>query len=62
VLDGGDRRSAIRAALARARPIDVVAVLGRGHEPDQEIAGELVPFSDAAVVAEEWAALQGVRR
>ena len=62
VLDGGDRRSAIRQALEHAGPGDVVAVLGRGHEPDQEIAGGRVPFSDAAVVAEEWAALQGVRR
>ncbi len=62
VIDGGDRRSAIRQALDRARPDDVVAVLGRGHEPDQEIAGARVPFSDAVVVAEEWAALHGVRR
>ncbi len=62
VLDGGDRRSAIRQALEHAGPGDVVAVLGRGHEPDQEIAGGRVPFNDAAVVAEEWAALQGVRR
>ena len=62
VLDGGDRRSAIKQALEHAGPGDVVAVLGRGHEPDQEIAGGRVPFSDAVVVAEEWAGLRGVRR
>ena len=63
VLDGGDRRSAIRTALALAGPADVVAVLGKGHETGQEVAGRLLPFSDAAVVREEWAALAaGARR
>jgi UDP-N-acetylmuramoyl-L-alanyl-D-glutamate--2,6-diaminopimelate ligase len=62
VLDGGDRRSAIRLALADAGRGDVVAVLGRGHEPEQEIAGRRVPFNDAVVVAEEWAALREVHR
>lgn len=58
VLDGGDRRSAIRLALTRAEPGDWVAVLGRGHERGQEIAGAITPFDDVAVVAEEWQALQ----
>ncbi|MDR1512476.1 MAG: UDP-N-acetylmuramoyl-L-alanyl-D-glutamate--2,6-diaminopimelate ligase, partial [Propionibacteriaceae bacterium] len=57
VLDGGDRRSAIRAALAHADPRDIVAVLGKGHETTQEIAGELTEFADAAVVTQEWAGL-----
>jgi UDP-N-acetylmuramoyl-L-alanyl-D-glutamate--2,6-diaminopimelate ligase len=56
VVDGGDRRSAIRLALAGAAPGDVVAVLGKGHETTQEVAGEFSEFDDAAVVAEEWAA------
>ncbi|HLL63008.1 MAG TPA: UDP-N-acetylmuramoyl-L-alanyl-D-glutamate--2,6-diaminopimelate ligase [Propionibacteriaceae bacterium] len=58
VVDGGDRRSAIRLALQSARPGDVVAVLGKGHELGQEIAGAVLPFSDADVVAAEWAALR----
>ena len=32
VIDGGDRRDAIAAALRVAGPDDVVAVLGKGHE------------------------------
>ena len=57
VVDGGDRRSAIRLALRRARPGDAVAVLGKGHEVGQEVAGAVLPFSDAEVVAVEWAVL-----
>ena len=57
VLDGGDRRSAIRTALGLAGPDDVVAVLGKGHETGQEVAGQVTPFDDAQVVREEWAAL-----
>ena len=57
VFDGGDRRSAINLALRLAAPGDVIAILGKGHELGQEIAGEVLPFSDPAVAAEEWAAL-----
>ena len=57
VIDGGDRRSAINLALQLAAPGDVVAVLGKGHEVGQEIAGTVLPFSDPVVVAEEWAVL-----
>jgi len=49
-----DRRLAIRSALGAAGPDDVVAVLGKGHEQGQEIAGTVRPFDDAAVVVEEW--------
>ncbi len=59
VVDGGDRRAAIRQALALAGPGDVVAVLGKGHETGQEVAGRVTPFADAEVVAEEWAVLAG---
>jgi UDP-N-acetylmuramoyl-L-alanyl-D-glutamate--2,6-diaminopimelate ligase len=57
VIDGGDRRSAIRLALQLARPDDVVAILGKGHELGQEVAGTVLPFSDPVVAAEEWAVL-----
>jgi UDP-N-acetylmuramoyl-L-alanyl-D-glutamate--2,6-diaminopimelate ligase len=56
VLDGGDRRSAIRQALCLAREGEVVAILGKGHELGQEVAGDVLPFSDADVAAAEWAA------
>ncbi len=57
VIDGGDRRSAINLALQLATPHDVIAILGKGHELGQEIAGKVLPFSDPVVAAEEWAAL-----
>uniref|UniRef100_UPI001F38FA92 UDP-N-acetylmuramoyl-L-alanyl-D-glutamate--2, 6-diaminopimelate ligase n=1 Tax=Microlunatus kandeliicorticis TaxID=1759536 RepID=UPI001F38FA92 len=58
VVDGGDRRSALALALRRARTSGaVVAVLGKGHEQGQEVAGVVHPFDDAAVVAELWAEL-----
>jgi UDP-N-acetylmuramoyl-L-alanyl-D-glutamate--2,6-diaminopimelate ligase len=57
VIDGGDRRSAIRTALQLAGMGDVVAILGKGHELGQEVAGTVLPFSDAVVVSEEWALL-----
>ncbi len=61
IIDGGDRRSAIARALGRAGADDVVAVLGKGHETGQEIAGVITPFSDPDVVVEEWARLAGAR-
>jgi UDP-N-acetylmuramoyl-L-alanyl-D-glutamate--2,6-diaminopimelate ligase len=54
ISDGGDRRSAIQQALALAGPDDVVAVLGKGHETTQEIAGEFLPCDDAAIITESW--------
>ncbi len=44
-----DRAAAIAIALGAARPGDVVLIAGKGHEPGQEIAGEIRPFDDAAV-------------
>ena len=58
IVDGGDRRSAIRLALQRARLGDIVAVLGKGHELGQE-GGAVLPFSDPEVVAAEWTASEG---
>jgi UDP-N-acetylmuramoyl-L-alanyl-D-glutamate--2,6-diaminopimelate ligase len=57
VLEVGDRREAIREALGRARPGDVVLVAGKGHETGQEVAGVVHPFDDREVVREELARL-----
>ncbi|MBA8823414.1 UDP-N-acetylmuramoyl-L-alanyl-D-glutamate--2,6-diaminopimelate ligase [Saccharopolyspora lacisalsi] len=46
VIEVGDRREAIAAAVARARDGDVVVVAGKGHETGQEVAGVVHPFSD----------------
>jgi UDP-N-acetylmuramoyl-L-alanyl-D-glutamate--2,6-diaminopimelate ligase len=43
-----DRRTAIRLAVGRCASGDVIVVAGKGHEAYQEVAGERLPFSDAA--------------
>jgi UDP-N-acetylmuramoyl-L-alanyl-D-glutamate--2,6-diaminopimelate ligase len=43
-----DRRLAIRHAVERAAPGDVVLLAGKGHEDYQELAGVRRPFSDLA--------------
>ncbi|NNG38235.1 UDP-N-acetylmuramoyl-L-alanyl-D-glutamate--2,6-diaminopimelate ligase [Flexivirga sp. ID2601S] len=47
-----DRRAAIAAALAEARPGDVVVVAGKGHERVQHLPTGDVPFHDVTVVTE----------
>ena len=42
----GDRREAIRAAVAELRAGDVLVVAGKGHETGQTTAGVTLPFSD----------------
>jgi UDP-N-acetylmuramoyl-L-alanyl-D-glutamate--2,6-diaminopimelate ligase len=51
VIDVAGRQAAIEAAVRAAAPGDVVAVLGKGHERGQEIAGQVHPFEDRAVLA-----------
>ena len=41
-----DRRAAIVSAVAQARAGDVVLILGKGHEPGQEVGSVVHPFSD----------------
>jgi len=48
----GDRREAIAAAVAAARPGDTVLIAGKGHEPGQEVAGVVYPFDDREVLAD----------
>ncbi|MBI5405643.1 UDP-N-acetylmuramyl-tripeptide synthetase [Candidatus Kaiserbacteria bacterium] len=49
-----DRREAIRAALAAARPGDAVLISGKGTDPFiMGAKGSKIPWSDAAVVREE---------
>jgi UDP-N-acetylmuramoyl-L-alanyl-D-glutamate--2,6-diaminopimelate ligase len=58
VIEVPGRRDAIAEAVRRARPGDVIALLGKGHERGQEICGETHPFDDrvelAAALAERF--------
>ena len=55
VLEVGDRRAAIRAALARASAGDIVLIAGKGHESGQEVGDVVHPFDYRAVAREELA-------
>ncbi|WP_165227087.1 Mur ligase family protein [Aquisphaera insulae] len=48
-----DRRSAIEAALADARPGDAVLIAGKGRNAYQILADRIIPFDDFAV-ARAW--------
>lgn len=52
VVEVGDRRAAIAAALDRAGEGDLVVIAGKGHETGQEIAGVVHPFDDREVARE----------
>ncbi|MBQ1027840.1 UDP-N-acetylmuramoyl-L-alanyl-D-glutamate--2,6-diaminopimelate ligase [Micromonospora sp. C95] len=52
VIEIGGRRAAIDEAVRMAAPGDVVALLGKGHERGQEIAGEVYPFDDRTELAD----------
>jgi len=45
-----DRQSAIFDTLKNAQQNDIIAILGKGHEPYQEIRGVRYPFYDGEIV------------
>jgi UDP-N-acetylmuramoyl-L-alanyl-D-glutamate--2,6-diaminopimelate ligase len=49
-IEIGDRREAIRQAIAMLGPGDVLCVAGKGHETGQIVGGDELPFSDHQVV------------
>jgi UDP-N-acetylmuramoyl-L-alanyl-D-glutamate--2,6-diaminopimelate ligase len=55
----GDRREAIRFAVARATAGDAVLVLGKGHEQGQEVGETVLPFDDRDVLREAISARDG---
>src|SRR5207237_10649815 len=55
-IEIGDRREAIRAAMAELKRGDVLLIAGKGHETGQIIGKQILPFSDHEAVA---AALEG---
>jgi UDP-N-acetylmuramoyl-L-alanyl-D-glutamate--2,6-diaminopimelate ligase len=50
-IEIGDRREAIRFAIAELRAGDVLLIAGKGHETGQIIGDRVVPFSDHEAVA-----------
>jgi UDP-N-acetylmuramoyl-L-alanyl-D-glutamate--2,6-diaminopimelate ligase len=50
VIEEQDRAQAIRLAMARADPDDLVLVCGKGHEQTQQQGDTTTPFSDVAIV------------
>lgn len=58
VVEVGDRRAAIRHAVAWAGPGDVVVVAGKGHETGQRSATEVRPFDDRVELAQALEALR----
>ncbi|TDC79042.1 UDP-N-acetylmuramoyl-L-alanyl-D-glutamate--2,6-diaminopimelate ligase [Micromonospora sp. KC606] len=61
IIEVPGRRAAIDEAVRLAEPGDVVAVLGKGHERGQEIAGEVHPFDDRVELAAALGARFGDR-
>jgi UDP-N-acetylmuramoyl-L-alanyl-D-glutamate--2,6-diaminopimelate ligase len=50
-----DRKKAIEAALAEAKPGDIVLVAGKGHENYQDIKGIKYHFDDSEIIKEFFA-------
>jgi UDP-N-acetylmuramoyl-L-alanyl-D-glutamate--2,6-diaminopimelate ligase len=58
-LEIGDRREAIRTALAELDAGDVLLVAGKGHESGQIVGERVLPFDDATEVRAALAELGG---
>ncbi len=56
-IEIADRREAIAYSITHAEQGDMIAIIGKGHEDYQEIAGVRYPFLDRAVVQEVVAGL-----
>lgn len=52
ILEIGDRRAAIAAALSAAHGGDAVLIAGKGHEAGQQVGAETIAFDDRTVAAE----------
>ncbi|WP_428964453.1 UDP-N-acetylmuramoyl-L-alanyl-D-glutamate--2,6-diaminopimelate ligase [Micromonospora fluostatini] len=52
IIEVPGRRAAIDEAVRLAEPGDVVALLGKGHERGQEVAGQVHPFDDRTELAD----------
>jgi UDP-N-acetylmuramoyl-L-alanyl-D-glutamate--2,6-diaminopimelate ligase len=50
-IEIGDRRAAIREAIAELQSGDVLLVAGKGHESGQIIRDQVLPFSDHEAIA-----------
>ena len=59
VVEVGDRRAALAAAVRLARAGDTLLVAGKGHETGQEIAGQVLPFDDRDVLRDVLRELAG---
>jgi UDP-N-acetylmuramoyl-L-alanyl-D-glutamate--2,6-diaminopimelate ligase len=56
-----DRARAIRLAIEAAHPGDIVLIAGKGHEKEQVLRDQTIPFDDGAVAAAAIRELMGVR-
>ncbi len=66
VVEVAGRAEAVDRAVAAADPLDVVLVLGRGHETHQEVESSMLPLDDRdlvrAALAKAVSGSQGTRR
>ena len=49
---GPDRNLDISKAIDSARVGDIVLIAGKGHEKTQQIAADIIPFSDEKVATQ----------
>ena len=55
----GDRRAAIRTAVAALSTGDTLVIAGKGHETGQIVGSDVFPFDDAEQASVAVAALDG---